>query len=262
MSDGSDIDWLKRPGTKPASWTPIRARNTKTQKVGWHCEKVGRECEFCYAEAINLRLGNELPFKPGHLNNGDIEVFLDEKMLRAPLHWRDPRTVFLCSMTDAYARWVKPKWLDKMKAIQALTPQHTYIELTKRSFTMRFYNNDPFVAQRVWNRADEIACDANLSEKHPSAPYLGAGVGSATWPLRNVWNGVSVGERDSLPRLDDLVATRAAIRHASFEPLLEDLGDLGRWLDRDLATGSADDGASRSTGPYSVVSLVRTTATT
>lgn len=30
MSNGSRIEWLARPGTKPASWNPIRARNVAT----------------------------------------------------------------------------------------------------------------------------------------------------------------------------------------------------------------------------------------
>jgi protein gp37 len=48
--------------------------------------------------------------------------------------------------------------------------------------------------------------------------------------LANVWLGTSVENADYLWRLDDLRRTRAAIRFASFEPLLGSVGDasLGR----------------------------------
>jgi protein gp37 len=32
MADNSAIEWTD------ATWNPIRARNIKTGKVGWHCE--------------------------------------------------------------------------------------------------------------------------------------------------------------------------------------------------------------------------------
>ena len=44
-------------------------------------------------------------------------------------------------------------------------------------------------------------------------------------PLPNVWLGTSVETSDYLPRLDELRATRAAVRFASFEPLLGAITD-------------------------------------
>jgi len=41
MSDRSHIEWTD------ATWTPIRARNLKTGKLGWHCEHATTGCEFC-----------------------------------------------------------------------------------------------------------------------------------------------------------------------------------------------------------------------
>ncbi|SRR5258707_15703015 len=34
MADGSTIEWLDRPSTKPASWNPIRAGDPKTGAIG------------------------------------------------------------------------------------------------------------------------------------------------------------------------------------------------------------------------------------
>ena len=100
------IEWTDR------TVNPIRARNIATGKVGWHCEHVNDDCINCFAEGINLRLGTGLPFKPGHRK--DVEIFLDEDMLRAALiqAQRRPQRIFITSMTDAVGAWVTRDMLD------------------------------------------------------------------------------------------------------------------------------------------------------
>ena len=56
MGDKTKIEWTD------ASWTPIRARNLQTGKIGWHCEHVTTGCEHCYSERLNERLGTGLTF--------------------------------------------------------------------------------------------------------------------------------------------------------------------------------------------------------
>jgi protein gp37 len=141
MSISSKIEWTD------ASWTPIRARNLKTGKLGWHCEHATSGCINCYAEGMNKRLGTGLPFKPGHRK--DIEIFLDEKMLLAPLHWKRPRMIFVCSMTDLFADFVKDEWIDKIFAVMALCPQHTFQVLTKRAERMKEYCSAENKVERV-----------------------------------------------------------------------------------------------------------------
>src|SRR6185295_1326030 len=106
-----------------ATWNPIRARNTKTGKTGWFCTHVSEGCANCYAERINVKPGatggTGLPYKPGHLANGDVELFLDENTLTQPLRWRAPRMVFVCSMTDLFADFVPDEWLDRIFAVMA-----------------------------------------------------------------------------------------------------------------------------------------------
>src|SRR5258708_31121882 len=128
MADKSAIEWTD------ATWNPIRARNKKTGKVGWHCEHATTGCVNCYAEGFNKRLGTGLDFKPGHRK--DIELFLDEAMLTQPLRWKKPRMIFVGSMTDMFADFVPVEWIDKIFAIMALTPWHTYQLLTKRAQRM------------------------------------------------------------------------------------------------------------------------------
>ena len=131
-----------------STWTPIRARSKHFDfgansppggrvRVGWHCEPVSEACRNCYAEDLNMRLGTGLAYKPG--NRADVDIVLDEKMLTAPLRWRKGRRIFVCSMTDLFGRFVPDEFIDKMFAVMALTPRHTYQILTKRPERMPAY---------------------------------------------------------------------------------------------------------------------------
>ena len=131
MGDNTKIEWTD------ATWNPLRARHKVTKKNGWHCEKVSSGCDICYSDKFNRRLGTGLPFKPGHRK--DIEIFLDEKMLLQPLKWKRPRRIFVCSMTDLFGDFHSDGWIDKMFAVMARCPQHTFQILTKRSKRMRDY---------------------------------------------------------------------------------------------------------------------------
>jgi protein gp37 len=208
MGTKSNIEWTD------ASWTPIRAKNLKTGKLGWHCEHDTTGCIHCYSEAMNLRLGTGLPFKPGHRK--DVEIFLDEKMLQAPLHWKKPRMVFVCSMTDLFADFMKDEWIDRVFAVMALCPQHTFQVLTKRAERMRDYclalpSRSVAVAQAavwlgIWDDPDGIAVTVNdLIDR----------------PLPNLWLGVSAErQQEADERIPLLLRTPAAIRFISAEPLL------------------------------------------
>ena len=108
-----------------------------------------------------------------------------------------------------------------MFAVMALAPQHTFQVLTKRPERMQAFAAGIKARHRVWDCADQIACDRNLSEVHPSAPYLNAGRDAATWPLPNIWLGVSAEDQAAADaRIPILLGTPAAVRFLSAEPLL------------------------------------------
>ncbi|CAN7333051.1 phage Gp37/Gp68 family protein [Bosea sp. LjRoot90] len=219
MADHSRIEWTD------ASWTPVRAKHKATGKVGWHCTHATPGCVHCYAEGMNKRLGTGLPFKPGHA--GEIELFLDEAMLLAPLRWKKPRMIFVCSMTDLFADFVPDEWIDRIFAVMALTPQHTYQVLTKRAARMRAYMAE---REELLVAADDEgggpiarAVIALADTERRSIPIALSHVNPTQnrWPLRNVWLGVSAeDQRRADERIPDLLATPAAVRFVSAEPLL------------------------------------------
>jgi protein gp37 len=244
MGENTKIEWTD------ATWNPIRARNKKTGKVGWHCEHATTGCINCYAEGFNKRLGTGLPFKPGHRD--DIELFLDEEMLLQPLRWKKPRMIFVCSMTDLFADFVPDEWIDKMFAVMALCPQHTFQVLTKRAKRMRDYFaptgcvncgdgqleggccDEPYLlrgdkdSEAFRDALIEGAAQALYAKLHPGEdPSLWLAVHA---PLPNVWLGVSAErQQEADERVPELLATPAAVRFVSAEPLLGPIDLIGTF---------------------------------
>lgn len=210
MADKSAIEWTD------ATWNPIRARNKKTGKVGWHCEHATTGCEFCYAEGFNKRLGTGLAFKPGHRK--DVEIFLDEEMLTQPLRWKKPRMIFPNSMTDLFADFVPDEWIDRIFAVMALTPQHTYQPLTKRAQRMQDYCSTIQKNGR-WLQMEDIALQLGYEPR--GAHDHGFDWISHKQFLPNVWLGVSTERQEEAnERIPLLLMTPAAVRFISAEPLL------------------------------------------
>jgi protein gp37 len=226
MADKSKIEWLRgSDDTQGSTWNPVRARNRKTGKVGWFCTKPSPGCKGCYAERMNVQAGNN----PGRMGNGiayaidkldQVEIFLDEKTLLQPLHWRKGRLIFPCSMTDWQADFVPDEFRDKMLAIMALTPQHTYLTLTKRADRQRGYLQQNSTGGHIFHVASQFGNPA-----------------SGTWPLPNHWVGVSAeNQKYADLRIPELLQTPAAVRWVSAEPLLGPI-DLSCWSEEGLECG-------------------------
>ncbi len=103
MSANSSIEWTD------ATWNPIIATMRDSGKRGWHCEKISPACDHCYAAAMNKRsdglvgIGTGLNYAPD--SRAKVDISIHEKTLLAPLRWRKPRKIFVCSMTDLFGEW-------------------------------------------------------------------------------------------------------------------------------------------------------------
>jgi protein gp37 len=142
------------------------------------------------------------------------------------LSWKKPRTVFVNSMSDLFHEDVPDEFIDRVFAVMALCPQHTFIVLTKRPERMLAWNRDiGGTTRRDWVFA-AAGFLLNLSRlRFPD------------WPLSNVWLGVSVEDQATAAlRIPLLLQTPAAVRVVSAEPLLgpvdlTNLNLLGHSLD-------------------------------
>lgn len=207
MSDGTHIEWTD------ATWNPITG-----------CSVVSPGCANCYAmklagtrlKDIPSRQGLTRASKAGPVWTG--EVRLNEGWLDQPLRWRRPRRIFVCAHGDLFHESVPDEWIDRVFAVMALAPQHQFQVLTKRSARMLHYMADWAVADG-FDRLHRWA-RANLANARADARPLTVGT-APRLPLPNVWLGVSVEDQARADeRIPDLLATPAAVRWISAEPLL------------------------------------------
>lgn len=198
MADHSKIEWTD------STWTPIRARNRETGRVGHFCIHKSPGCKHCYSEIMQRRFGNPIRFAAQ--DAGKVEMFLDETMLTKPLGWKKPRMVFVCSMTDLFLEGVPDEWIDRVFAVMALAPRHVFQVLTKRSERMQTY-----IASEPWDR---INAEAGTLMDWADMPELDV-------PPKHIWLGVSVEDQQrAAERIPHLLDTPAAVRFLSAEPLL------------------------------------------
>ncbi len=234
------IAWVKNPdGTDGEVWNPV---------IG--CTRVSSGCQSCYASALHNRrykanvkaamasgcFGNigppeargggvELPMPPQY-DLPFAKVQLLPERLERPLHWTKPRRVFVNSMSDLFHEDVPDEFIDRVFAVMALCPQHTFQVLTKRPERMREYLSDPdhpwsvriVIKETMWNHVSSMSEARRVQVK---AAVYSTETFEAEFPLPNVWLGVSVEDQETADaRIPELLATPAAVRWVSLEPQL------------------------------------------
>lgn len=110
---------------------PIQDKIKGESGRGYHCAKCSPGCLHCYAERINDRFGNHLPFM-----NRNVEFMLVQSELEKPLKWNKPRRIFIQSMGDLFHNNVSHKHFLAVMSVISKCPQHTFFMLTKRVFNM------------------------------------------------------------------------------------------------------------------------------
>jgi protein gp37 len=244
MSDGTKIEWTD------ATWNPITG-----------CTLVSEGCRHCYAARLAATRLRHLPSRQGlaRLNAAGEAKFTGEvrfngDVLEQPLRWKRARMIFVCAHGDLFHESVPDEMIDRIFAVMALCPQHTFQVLTKRPERMRAWFSERWQsapAQKLSfgtdtidmpaetrgedrrdqvNREVEEICHSSegmhrrFFDGHNDALWTpdGASVaGSFAWPLPNVWLGTSVeDQRRADERIPELLATPAAVRFISAEPLL------------------------------------------
>ena len=229
----SAIEWTGR-----SDWNPVRGCTRASQGCGTGTQGG------CYAEQIAGRFSD--PGQPFHgfatrtAKGGRWtgKVALMEDRLTLPLRWRKPATVFVNSTSDIFHESLPDEAIDRIFAVMALAPQHTFQVLTKRAERMRHYfaeltevsnsgGSEPYPrwAGHVEQWANLIALKHDLGVPWRHTP-LGHGRlygfhADMPRPLPNVHLGVSVEDQAAADeRVPHLLATPAPLRFLSCEPLL------------------------------------------
>ncbi len=168
MAQNSKIEWTE------STWNPVTG-----------CTKISIGCQNCYAERMALRL--KAAGSPNYAKG--FRVTVHPHALKIPLRWKQPRMIFVNSMSDLFHRDIPFDFVAKIFEVMYQASHHRFQVLTKRSQHL-----------------------LELSSKLP-------------WP-QNVWMGVTVETTDYLYRIDHLRQTPAAIKFISFEPLLGPIPNL------------------------------------
>jgi len=162
MAQRSAIEWTE------ATWNPVTG-----------CTKVSPGCAHCYAETFAERFRGV----PGHPYERGFDLQIRQERLEQPLAWRQPRMIFVNSMSDLFHEGISEDYIRDVFKVMRKARWHTFQVLTKRA--------------------------GRLAELAPKLP----------WP-QNVWMGVSVENQRWTSRIDDLRKVRAHVRFLSCEPLL------------------------------------------
>lgn len=180
MAGYSEIEWTD------ATWNPVTG-----------CLMVSPGCTNCYAMRMAARLQamDHPSYRGVTRKSGARQVWtgrlhLVESALDIPLRWRQPRRVFVNSMSDLFQDGVPAAYIERVWKVMERADWHSFQILTKRPDNML-----------------RVIADAKL-------PLLA-----------NVWLGTSVESAEHVERIETLRAVPAAIRFVSFEPLL---GPVGR----------------------------------
>lgn len=202
MSDKTAIEWTD------ATWN-----------VATGCTRVSPGCDHCYIERTP-------PFRmAGRRFDGEgvgssTGVVLYPERLSIPLHWRKPRKVFVNSLSDLFVKDIPDDLIARVWAVMGSSAAHTFQVLTKRPARMRsLLSSADF-------RAEVEEHWVKLFRTGPSRAQFMPG----TWPLPNVWGGVTVEDQERAAlRIPILLRTPLAVRWLSCEPLLGAI-DLGDWF--------------------------------
>ncbi len=162
MAQTSKIEWTE------STWNPVTG-----------CTKISIGCQNCYAERMALRL--KAAGSPNYANG--FRVTAHPYALKIPLRWKQPRIIFVNSMSDLFHKDIPFSFVAKIFEVMCQASHHRFQVLTKRSKRL-----------------------IQLSYKLP-------------WP-QNVWMGVTVETTDYLCRIDHLRKIPAVVKFISFEPLL------------------------------------------
>lgn len=208
------IEWTKRPGTVGETWNPTTG-----------CNKVDRGCKNCYAEIMHRRLQamGQAKYAKDFLKG----AVPHQDTLGIPLAWKKPRTVFVDSMSDLFHKDVPFEFIHDVFRTIDVTPQHTYLILTKRPENAL----DFFWWMHLWYK-----------QHAPSKPWT---------PPPNLWLGTSCNDQDSADKRIPILLSipGPAVRFLSYEPATGPL-DLRKLVTSDITvidalSGLAFDGSDQ-----------------
>lgn len=170
------------------------------------CTPCSPACDNCFAAEYAHRFGGSLPYLRGLTTpegkwNCTVIMRLDQ--LELPLKTKKPTVWFVAERSDLFHPAVLDEYLDRIFAIMTMSPQHTFMVLTKRPERMAKYFSE-------WLNG--------IKSVQTSRPNI---MGDLRLPILNLWIGVTAENQEQAEkRIPLLLQTPAAHRFVSIEPIL------------------------------------------
>jgi protein gp37 len=187
VGERSKIEWTD------STWNPVTG-----------CTKVSAGCDNCYAHTLaHVRLASvylrQLPVVRTPENEADpFAVRLWPARLNDPARWREPRMVFVNSMSDLFHVDVPDAFVRQIFEVMLRERRHIYQVLTKR----------PARAVRWFKLNRDLFPEGEIPA--------------------HIWMGTSVENQDADFRIAHLRGLPARVRFLSCEPLIGPLDLHGR----------------------------------
>jgi protein gp37 len=178
MGQKTAIEWTN------ATWNPMTG-----------CTRITAGCDHCYAAVVAQRRTRDIylrqpPVKETPANRADpFAPRFWEDRLEDPLRWREPRRIFVNSMSDVFHAHFSIDHIRRVFEVMEMAAWHQFQVLTKRP-------------ERALRYSDQLP-----------------------WP-ENVWLGTSIEDMRVAHRAQTLRKVPAAVRFISAEPLLGSLNEL------------------------------------
>ena len=186
MAEVSTIEWTN------STWNPVTG-----------CHKVSAGCANCYAE----RFAERWRGIPGHPYEQGFDLRTWPDRLNLPLGWKEPRTIFVNSMSDLFHQDIPLKFLKQVFEVMNRANWHQFQVLTKRA-----------------DRLEKLSSGLKWTP--------------------NIWMGVSVESEKFMYRIGSLKKTKAQTKFLSLEPLLGPLPNLPlKGIDWAIVGGESGPGA-------------------
>ena len=179
MGQKSGIEWTD------ATWNPVTG-----------CTRVTDGCDNCYAAVLANRLlkatylARDPQVDSDTTRRDPFAVRLWPERLNEPLRWREPRQIFVNSMSDLFHKDIPDPYVRRVFEVMQEGRWHVYQVLTKR----------PSRARRFVEQNQDLFAGGIL----PS----------------HIWIGTSVENQEVAYRVKQLRAIPARVRFLSCEPLI------------------------------------------
>ena len=193
MGQRTSIEWTE------VTWNPTTG-----------CTRVSAGCDNCYAEALSRRLLSKIYTRRMPVVNtaakrrDPFAVRIWPERLAQPASWKEPRLIFVNSMSDLFHRDIPPDFLRESFKVMLEVNRHTYQVLTKR----------PARAARF------VRENVDLFGNDGLPPHI--------------WIGTSTENQETAYRIRHLQQVPAAVRFLSCEPLIGPLSLCKVWSAGDI----------------------------